>query len=102
MTKQDNHLATRYDAGLRRSIIQGGGDPVMLEAAGVLPTELTVADHTSPGVGAGLLLISASGVRKLAAIAPDQEAARYVNDFVASKVREGFKVTLGGRHKPQS
>jgi hypothetical protein len=92
--------ATRYDANLRSRITQGGGDPAMLEAAGVLPSEVGFTDATTVGVEAGLCILSPAGVRKLCAIAPDREAAASLSDFVASKVRESFKVIAGGGRKP--
>lgn len=53
--------------------------------AGVLPSEM----HEDPKLG---LCLSPSGIRKLAALAPDQTKVAPVMDDVARAVRGTFKV----------
>jgi hypothetical protein len=59
-------------------------------AAGLTEDEL----RDEPELG---LLVSASGVQKLAALAPDREAARDLLDLIAREVRKTFRVVPGAR-----
>ena len=56
----------------------------LFAAAGIDPAEV----RHDPEHGA---LLSAEGVGKLAAIAPDQQRAQQVRDFVAQTVRRSFR-----------